>query len=391
MLAATCVPGVSLPLRQDPPPDMNGDSALAGKILRKRQEEMARRAALSNPKARRNGADVPALATQMDEKQIMAAAAAEAEANDDQIRAMQDKVVQAIEDHKANFRREQQKATVQYSLQNLNKESRREYDLSDPDQLKKQRLPKDGIGSDGREIGAAAMQNFEGEVDIKELQRRQRAMQKEWLKQQMEEKQMREQAERDAEKMEAMETLNNTKLREAIEAVEAQEGKQELMEMVHSNLQMAAETQARKQMRKEKEAKLNAREVGKLKNDERLNEVHDWKLNSMGHLSRDEYKRLTYEQVQDVYDANASIILEKQAAKRMELAADLQNDSEVNAAAALMEQLHGLADAQKKERLVKMVSQNRESAGVKTVKDAEEKASYMSWSADGVAPRTTHG
>ncbi|CAK0875362.1 unnamed protein product [Prorocentrum cordatum] len=365
---------------------------MVAKIMRKRQDEMARRSHLLNPRyAKTHGADLKAVTSQINEKQIVAAAAAEAEADDAKLQQAQEQVLNAIEEAKSRYRRDKQVETVQYSLQNLSKESRREYDLSDPNRLKNARLPKDGIGSDGRELGAAAMTNFQGDLDVKEIQKKQRAMQKEWLAQQVQEKQMRAEAEREAEKQDANEILTSTMLRETIEAVEAQEAQQDRMELLEANKQLAAEKQARKDAKREKEAMIHTRIVDKGATDERLNEVHDYKLNTKGRLIRDEYKRLTYEQEQAIHDANAQIVLEKQAARKKELAAARENDEEVMGACALMDQLQGLAQEQAKERRLRMVAENQAIANMKSQKDAEEKAAYAIWEPSGTAPRLGHG
>jgi hypothetical protein len=391
-LAATAVPNVSLPVNQSIVPDITGDQAMVAKIMRKRQEEMARRSHLLNPRyAKMHGADLKAVSGQINEKQIIAAAAAEAEADDAKLQQAQEQVLNSIEEAKSRFRREKQVQTVQYSLQNLNKESRREYDLSDPNRVRNGLLPKDGIGSDGRELGMASMTSFQGDLDVKEIYKQQRAMQKEWLAQQVQEKQLRAEAEREAEKQDAQEILHSTMLRETIEAVEAQEAKQDRMELAQSNQQLAAEKQARKEAKMQKEAMIHTRVVDKGLTDDRLNEVHDYKLNSKGKLVRDEYKRLTYEQEQEVHDANAQIVLEKKAAKRMEMTATRENDEEVMNACALMDQLQGLAQEQAKERRMKMVAENQENAIKKGQRDAEEKAQHAIWEPSGTAPRMGHG
>lgn len=391
-LAATAVPGVMLPVNQPIAPDITNDQAMVAKIMRKRQDEMARRSHLLNPRYNKmHGADLKAVSGQISEKQIIAAAAVEAEADEAKLQQAQEHVLNSIEEAKSSFRREKQVQTTQYSLQHLSKESRREYDLSDPNRVRNGLLPKDGVGSDGRALGAASMTSFQGDLDVKEIKKQQRAMQKEWLAQQVEEKQLRAEAEREAESQDAQEILHSTMLRETIEIVEAQEAKQDRMELAESNQQLAAEKHARKEEKRQKEAMLHTRVVDKGTTDDRLNEVHDYKLNTKGRLARDEYKRLTYEQEQEVHDANAQIILGKQAAKRSEMGATRENDEEVMNACALMDQLQGLAQEQAKERRMRMVAENQGHAIKKGQKDAEEKAQHTIWEPSGTAPRLGHG
>jgi hypothetical protein len=304
---------------------------------------------------------------------------------------MQGQVLQTVEEAKRSFAREQQVSTVQYSLKNLNKESRREYDLSDPNRLKKDILPANGIGSDGRQMGLSSMQIWEGDMDPKEVRKLQANAQAEWLAMQVQEKQQREQMEREAERMEAQEVLNTTKLREAIESVEAQEAHEERLAMRDDNLRLAAETKERKENKKNKETMLNTRVFNSTREDERLAEVHDYKINSMGRLCRDDYKRLTYEEQQAVLDSNAQMILEKKAMARLEDQATREADGELNGACALMDQLGSLAEEQKKERLRKQIAQNQEYANQKKLRDAEEKEERLLWLPKGQGPRTGHG
>merc|ERR1719262_1197935 len=107
---------------------------------------------------------------------------------------------------------------------------------------------------------------------------------------------------------------------------------------------------------------LHTRINDRVRADDRLKETHDQKFNTIGKLVRDEYKRFTFEQEQAVYEANAQIILEKQAMKQMEKEAETQQDSDLQSACNLMGQLDSLVRDQAKERLKKTVAQNKESA-----------------------------
>lgn len=373
---ATAVPGVSAPIEHVSPDQYSDDKVLMAKIMRKRQDEMNRRSRLLDPRSRMSGVDPKGVQSQAVEKQIMASAAAEEAAEAAQAQLLHGEVLNQIEAMKKDAARQKQMDTVQYSLNNLNKESRREYDLSDPNYLRNATWP----GADGEPIGPAAMQDFEGDVDIKAVQKEQRQMQREWLLQQMQEKEERREFERQCEGQYAQEVLKSTKLREAIESVEAQEAKHERMEQARENLQMASEIKERNAKKKVRDVELNARHVDMTMNSERINEVYDYKFDAMGRLARDEYKRLTQEQVQAVYDANAQQILEKTVARQMEAAADAENAEQALHSAALMEELERLQRGQAKERLVKMTEHNKGGASTKRQNDLEAKANYKSFS-----------
>merc|ERR1711904_178668 len=93
--------------------------------------------------------------------------------------------------------RARQEEAVAYSQKYLRKENRREFALSDPDYLKKDRPAHEG--DDDPRCGPASIQKFDGEqieldrtVNKKEYQN----LQKQWLIEQMQEKQAIKEAER---------------------------------------------------------------------------------------------------------------------------------------------------------------------------------------------------
>merc|ERR1711907_310481 len=95
------------------------------------------------------------------------------------------------------FARKLQKEAVKFSQKNLRKENRREFALSDPDHLKKDRPAREG--DDDPRCGPASVQKFDGEAieaDRTLNKKNYQDLQKSWLIEQMEEKKAIKDAER---------------------------------------------------------------------------------------------------------------------------------------------------------------------------------------------------
>merc|ERR1719169_264082 len=82
-----------------------------------------------------------------------------------------DKQLKLIEVEKQRTRREQEMSCKEYSLQTLNFQSRREYDLNDP--LAKRKGVPARVGDDDPRCGPSSMQKFSGEDLMKEERIRQ--------------------------------------------------------------------------------------------------------------------------------------------------------------------------------------------------------------------------
>merc|ERR1719487_1067565 len=101
------------------------------------------------------------------------------------------------EQEKQTQARARQKEAVEFSQKYLRKENRREYALSDPDHLKKDRPAREG--DDDPRCGPASLQKFDGEkieYDKTINRKAYQDVQKQWLVEQMQERQAIEAAEK---------------------------------------------------------------------------------------------------------------------------------------------------------------------------------------------------
>merc|ERR1719230_992836 len=86
----------------------------------------------------------------------------------------------------------------------------------------------------------------------------------------------------------------------------------------NENLAIAAYHQARKQERARREAEMNQRNSDYIHNSERLREHHDNPKDAFGRFQRTEYKRLSQDERQTIFNTNGAQILQKKAQGHMD-------------------------------------------------------------------------
>mmetsp|Transcript_45606 Transcript_45606/g.130121 ORF Transcript_45606/g.130121 Transcript_45606/m.130121 type:complete len:390 (+) Transcript_45606:79-1248(+) len=354
------------------------DRDLTDKIVRKRQEEMQRRTKLLDPRKRTMGADHAALDAQIMEKRAAAEAEVLEEREHAQGQLMQDHVLQTLEGVKQAAMRERHKAAVDYSLANLTRERRREYELSDPSQLKK----TGPIDIDDQErIGPSSFQRFQGEgaVDQKGHKKKVQGQVRDALLQQMQEKQARERAEREADRQYDEQALTASHVRAFCEQSELRDRRQDKLEEAAENRQLAAQHADRRQARLDRDAAERARHVENVRGDERMREAVDYKANPFtGRVARD-FKRLSPEDEQHAYNQRAQQVVDRQLARRQELAEEQEHADAVATQVGVLHALEGERERLQRERHMQVVQHNKSLATAKHMADDEERRKYRSW------------
>jgi len=158
-------------LNARPKPRYTEEEKLARDCMRRRQTDMERRARIFDAKRRMIGVDKEALDAQVAQKQEAAATAKRDAKKGDRDMLAIDKELKLIEIDKQRSRREQEVGCKEYSLQALNFQSRREYDLNDPHAKRKGAPAR--VGDFDPRCGASSMQKFSGEDLMKEERTRQ--------------------------------------------------------------------------------------------------------------------------------------------------------------------------------------------------------------------------
>lgn len=352
---------------------LSHDHKLTAKILKKRQEELARRARLSNPRLRAGGPPHEDLAKQVAAK----APGMEAEKAETEFYAqsavLQDQILQTVEGMKAARAREKQMDTVDFSLTHLRKEQRREYDLSDPMAIKRETLPD----PEDPQYGPSSMLKFSSVELTPELKHQRQQQQAQWLREQMEEKMARVHDEKEFDRRFDERTLLASHVRAVCEDAEKEEARQDKIAETAENLQLAEMVRQRNKARKAADTALKDRHVHSIKNDDMICEAHDWKIGATGKLIRTEYKRLSLEEEQDVYNSNARQILDKREKAKT---AEMEKASEVakiNCSVSVLGALEEERSRQQKERTMRMVNANKSLAVAKKEADKTLHTEYL--------------
>merc|ERR1711904_743220 len=151
--------------------------------------------------------------------------------------------------------RARQEEAVAYSQKYLRKENRREFALSDPDYLKKDRPAREG--DDDPRCGPASIQKFDGEAieaDRTINKKGYQNLQKQWLIEQMEEKKAIKEAEKQKDAAYDEQVIMANHIRGVMEThIEKTKRANKTAESEY-NLNLAAEHRARKHEQIHKEA-----------------------------------------------------------------------------------------------------------------------------------------
>lgn len=354
---------------------LNHDRELTEKIMKKRQEEMQRRTKLLDPRKRQFGVDHAVLDAQLLEKRQVHDAEVEEEMRHAEAGLLQDQVLQHLEGIKQVATRERQKAANDFSLANLRMEQRREYALSDPHALKKDRP----IDVDDERLGPSSFQRFEGQADADPSirKRMQQRNMREFLEQQMREKQDRQQAERELELQYDRDAIAACQVRSYCEHAEREERRQDKLEEAAHNKELAQIHANRRQARAQRDAMEKDRHVEHVMRSQ--GEGANWKMGSNGKLLASEYRGLSLDEEQDAYDTRARQVLERQARRRAELADEAEHTRATGVAVGVLSALEGERARQQKERTMKMVADNKALEDAKHRADHDERRKYRSW------------
>ncbi|XP_001607133.1 RIB43A-like with coiled-coils protein 2 [Nasonia vitripennis] len=172
------------------------DLKAAAAIERKRRIEEERKPRIFNPRIRRIGIDKEYLDRQVEEKKRLQDLQREQECRLDEalLRSSQLAIVQ--EKRLDEERRKLNKELNTFRQTHQKPEFRRDFDLYDPELLKKSKPP----GEDGVDPGLASAQKFEGEDEnLVARLREQREQMQSWIMQQVQERRLAEREKRDTE------------------------------------------------------------------------------------------------------------------------------------------------------------------------------------------------
>lgn len=356
------------------------DTKLTSKIMAKRKQEMARRARLLDPRKHKYGVQHDVLDAQLMEKRAAENKEMQEEAYFAKNVLLQEQVAQAVEDLQLKAAKERKLAVVDYAQKHCLKEQRREYALSDPNELKKEKVP---TWEDISQLGPSSFLKFAGDCDDPHARRReQHAATRAYLQEQIDAKKARERAERERDLKFDQELLLANQVRGLCEQAEQEEAHQAKLMEAANNAELAKVHMARKQMRHEKHVQNCNKHVKDQLDDPRLLEQVDYMIGSNGKIMKGEFRRLSQGQRQDVWNTNGMIILDKHARKAAEQEEGMMHAHQVTKNSEILGALEAEKVRMVRERRLKAEEENKILAIERRANDAFERRSWKSFTVD---------
>lgn len=200
-----------------------------------------------------------------------------------------------------------------------------------------------------------------------------------WLEEQMHEKSARHAAEREVERMYDQEAAFANQVRTVCEKAAKDEAREEKRDESADNQRIAEQHMQRRQARLNKNIMMNDNHVNNIMRDERLAEAHDYMIGSNGKLMKGEYRRLSHEEQQDVFNTNAMQILNKHARKRDEAAEDMEYAAGVNRSVEVLAAIEAEKKRMVLERRLQAEDYNKRMHATKAAMDTIERRNYKTY------------
>lgn len=240
--------------------DLPLDRKESASIARKRIQEEQRKSRIFDAKTRLIGVDVTALEQQVQDKKAQEALQKQRDEAFATDAIRNDKIASHLENRHEQDVKELEKAMNDFRGLHQKAESRREFDIYDPDKLKKEVPVR--IGDNDPRCGVASIQKFEGEdLSSKERSKFQQEQSKSWLAAQMME---RNQAKINQDKADQLYNLKARELdQRSLELQMAEEECRKAIEKARKdyNLAQAREQSARNDLKSKQELDDNLTEI----------------------------------------------------------------------------------------------------------------------------------
>jgi hypothetical protein len=222
-------------------------AANEGAVLARRREIEADRRARLTAKSYKIGVDPMALTSQIAEKDALKLDEAASDSAFDEMRLKIDKHLMYVDQQRDMYLRGRDRSVDDFRSTMQKKEDTREYDLNDPNMLRKDRPAR--LGDDDETLSAGGAQKFAGEdLHFAERVRKQQAQLRAWNAQQVADKKARLAAEKQTDAMWANHMLEADLMRCDYSDKETDIVRQRLTELAEYNL---AQVQLKAAMRDE--------------------------------------------------------------------------------------------------------------------------------------------
>lgn len=359
---------------------LSHDQALMNKIIKKRQDEVARRANLLDPRKRCAGVPHDILASQIAEKKKAAEAEVVEDAYHHAIGVTQSAMMTHLEGMKAQMTRDRHKQTIDWGLQNMTKEQRTEFALSDPSALKKEVLP---TNEEIDQMGPSSMLNFKGEHGAsKEYKKAVKETHAGHLSTQVHDKKAREHGELEWNKhMDHQAELAN-QIRDVCERSDAEDARNAKINEMENNQVLAQHHASRRWAKKQAEEEERVKHLQTVVQQDKDRLKDDYKVGSNGKIMKGDYRRMTVEEEHDIYNQNAQIILEKRIKKQQEIAEEAAHAQQTLGVTNILHAVANVNVSMHKERTRNFLKDNEAMAAAKREQDAQERVRYMQYEPD---------
>lgn len=336
------------------------DRREAATLQRKRAQEEERKKRIFNPRQRLIGIDVDALTKQIEEKKVREAEEREIERKFEAEQRRNDVVCIALEAKEKEERKKIHVGINEFRMTYQKAEDRREFDLNDPNYLKKQ-LPARYRDDDPR-CGISSAQKFEGEDLLSEERVNiQREQIKSWLNQQLEEKESAEKERKAAEDAYQAAIIARDNRAVQLEHLEKECKKRLELACLRYNKALADEKEMSKRQKKLEESDDNTAEIYNMMTSDMLTENPDVSQSSLGLNRRIGYlyKGMSPEEKKQMRDYQMRQIEEKRIQKSLEDRAEREFQDYTNgiqSTIAFMDEEQAKKDV---ERMKELAEENR--------------------------------
>ncbi|KAF5398829.1 RIB43A domain with coiled coils 1 [Paragonimus heterotremus] len=339
--------------------DLPIDNKEAQIIEARRQREQERQARIFNARTRIIGIDEQSLKQQIEERkeqekrEKLRDQAYYSDAN------RNDKIACILQRRQEQDIREINRSLNEFRALHQQPNSRREFDLYDPEALKKDRPAR--VSDDDPRCGVSSIQKFEGEdLNSQARNQYQREQMQNWFERQIEERKRAEAAQKEAER------LNGLKRREldqrACELAKAEEECRRAINVAvqRFNAALKTEQEQRKLMKSKQEQDDNMTEICNAIYSDLLTENPAQAISAFGpnRYVADRYKGMSPEQIAEIHKKQQEQIEEKERLKAEEKARDAEWDEQRVKSARLGILLEREIERSKKEIQKRMAEEN---------------------------------
>lgn len=318
MVTSCCVQdsrGIAAMYKLDLPADPKETAA----IERRRNMEQQRQSRIFNAKVRTIGVDVPTLERQMEERKAMEGLERARDQAFDADRQRCDKIAMMLEQRESQIARDLDKAVLKFREQHQQPETRREYDLYDPDALKKERPAR--VGDHDPRCGPASLQKLAGEdLSEKERKKLQTELSRKWLSEQKEERKRSEAQKKYADELYDKKRVELDERALHLTKMEEECRKAVNMAVTNINQALAMESSERRKLEKQQEEENNFAEIYNHLTGDILTENPAMAASSYGphRVVPDRWKGMSPEQLKSILEIQEQQQQEKQRLKEEE-------------------------------------------------------------------------